>query len=102
MLVTPQELKSWKESGKKYQLIDIREPYEVSVCSMGGYCIPMEALSDRIEEVRKDIPVIIHCQSGNRSNAVVFWLESKYALGNVYSLEGGIVAWNEMMEAIDK
>jgi rhodanese-related sulfurtransferase len=101
-LITPQELLEWKQSGKSYQLIDIRESYEIEATSMGGQSIPMEMIPERLEELRNDVPVVIHCQSGKRSEAVVRWIESKREMNNLYSLDGGIVAWNEvMMQAQD-
>jgi rhodanese-related sulfurtransferase len=96
-LITPQELLEWKQSGKSYQLIDIRESYEIENTSMGGQSIPMEMIPERMEELSNDVPVVIHCQSGRRSEAVVRWIESKRTMTNLYSLDGGIVAWNEMM-----
>lgn len=96
-LITPQELNSWIESGKEHQLIDVRESYEIANSTMGGYSIPMEMIPGRLDEVRLDIPVVIHCQSGRRSEAVVRWIESKRDSDNLYSLQGGIVAWNELM-----
>jgi rhodanese-related sulfurtransferase len=96
-LITPQELLEWKQSGKSYQLIDIRESYEIEATSMGGQSIPMEMIPERLEELRNDVPVVIHCQSGRRSEAVVRWIESKREMNNLYSLDGGSVAWNEIM-----
>lgn len=96
-LITPLELLEWKQSGKSYQLIDIRESYEIESTSMGGKSIPMEKIPERLEDLRNDVPVIFHCQSGRRSEAVVRWIETKRKMDNLYSLDGGIVAWNEMM-----
>lgn len=96
-LITPQELATWIQSGKEHQLIDVRESYEIVNTSMGGYSIPMEMIPERLDEIRLDIPVVIHCQSGRRSEAVVRWIESKRDSDNLYSLQGGIVAWNELM-----
>ncbi|HEY8404360.1 MAG TPA: rhodanese-like domain-containing protein [Flavobacteriales bacterium] len=96
-LITPQELLEWKQSGKPYQLVDIRESYEIEACSMGGESIPMEMIPERLDDLRTDIPVVIHCQSGRRSEAVVRWIETKRSMDNLYSLAGGIAAWNDLM-----
>jgi rhodanese-related sulfurtransferase len=37
-----------------------------------------------------DVPVVIHCQSGNRSSAVVQALVQRYSRPNVLSLRGGL------------
>lgn len=98
-LITPQELESWKKSGKEFQLIDVRESYEIANTTMGGYSIPMETIPVRLDEIRTDIPVIIHCQSGRRSEAVAHWIENKREYDNIHSLQGGIVAWLEYTSA---
>lgn len=91
--ISATELNEWKKSGKSFQLIDIRESYEVDTCAIGGETIPMAEILDNIAAIRNDIPVVIHCNSGKRSAAVIYALEQKTNLQNLYSLEGGIMAW---------
>jgi sulfur-carrier protein adenylyltransferase/sulfurtransferase len=93
-LVTSQELRHWQTEGKKFQLIDIREIYEVENENLGGKHIPMDEVLARTGELMRDIPVVLHCNSGKRSNAVVYALEQKFGFNNLYSLEGGIAGWN--------
>ena len=88
--ITAQELKELKESGEDFQLIDVREPHEVELSSMGGTNIPMGSIMDRVAEVAKDKKVVIHCQGGMRSAAVVNALEQKFNYTNLYNLKGGI------------
>ena len=90
--ISPADLRNWKETGKEFQLIDIREDYEVADDSIGGHHIRMEEVIARVDELRKDIPVVIHCRSGRRSSAVVYSLEMQFKFDNLYTLEGGIVA----------
>ena len=95
--ITPLQLSQWRAQGTHHQLIDIREDYEVATCTIAGLHIPMGEISARVDEIRKDIPVIIHCKSGRRSGAVVEHLQ-RLGFTNVSSLEGGIIAW---IDAID-
>jgi len=74
-------------------LIDVRELYEVEVCAIGGMLISMGEIIDRLVELRRDVPVIFHCKSGNRSAAVAHSLESRYGFTNTGTLRGGILAW---------
>ncbi len=90
--ISAMELRNWKESGKEFQLIDVREDYEVADETLGGHHIRMEEVIARVSELRKDIPVVIHCKSGRRSSAVVYSLEMQFKFDNLYTLEGGIVA----------
>jgi len=91
--ITVQELKKKLDNKEKIQLIDIREFHEVDSGSMGGLHIPMGDLLDRISEIRTDIPVVIHCKSGSRSEAMVYSLRKEKKLNNVWTLNGGIEAW---------
>lgn len=91
--ITPNELQAWREQGQEHQLIDVREPYEAQLCSIGGELIPMGEIVERIGELRKDIPVVIHCRSGGRSAAVIDALASRYGFDNLINLSGGILAF---------
>ncbi len=92
------ELNEWKMSGKPHQLIDIRELYEVETCTIGGENIVMSEIFTHLDDIKKDIPVVIHCKSGKRSSAVVHALEQKTGMKNLYTLEGGILAWIEEVD----
>lgn len=99
--ITCAELKKLRESGAAHQLIDVREPYEAEACSIGGVLIPMGEVIDRISEIRRDVPVILHCKSGNRSAAVIQALESRYGFSGLMSLKGGILAWSAEVEPLN-
>ena len=91
--ITPTELEQWKKSGKEFQLIDVREPYEAEACNLGGTLIPMGEVLERLAEIRKDITVVIHCRSGGRSGAVINALSARYGYDNLVNLTGGILAY---------
>lgn len=96
--LTPDELRTWKEGGTPFQLIDVREEYEVAYCTIGGQHIPMGEILERAEFIPKDQPVVFHCQSGKRSAAVVYALEKKFGFQNLYTLKGGVVAWGDEVD----
>lgn len=87
--ISATEFRQWKAEGKNFQLIDIREEHEIFEGHLGGVVIPMGEIIDRVSELRKDCPVVIHCRSGRRSAAVIHALEKKFQLPNLYTLEGG-------------
>jgi adenylyltransferase/sulfurtransferase len=95
--VSPYELAEWRKDGKAHQLVDIRELYEVETCSIGGDHIPMGEIVERMNEIKRDMPVVIHCKSGRRSEAVVTYLRS-VGLLNVFSLRDGIMGWAEAID----
>ena len=95
--ISPQVLAEWRKTSKPHQLVDIRELYEVETCSIGGNHIPMGEIMQRLNELKRDVPVVIHCKSGRRSEAVVAHLRSM-GLHNVLSLSQGILGWTEAID----
>lgn len=96
-MVKVKELLQLRKQQVEHQLIDLREPYEAEICSLGGTLIPLEELLDRKNEIRKDVPVIMHCKTGKRSAAAVDAL-ARNGFTNVDDLEGGIIAWIEQVD----
>lgn len=92
------EYLAMQERGMAHQLIDLREPYEAERCTLGGTLIPMGDILERRNELRRDVPVIMHCKSGNRAGAVVQALTQRYGFTNVRNLRGGIEAWREAVD----
>lgn len=86
-------LQQMREKNEPHQLIDVRESHELEICYIDGKHIPMAEVLERHEEVSRDVPVIIHCRSGQRSGAVVTALEKHFGFDNLYNLTGGILAW---------
>ncbi|MFP5470227.1 MAG: rhodanese-like domain-containing protein [Bacteroidia bacterium] len=96
--ITPSELKSWMDNKKDFQLIDIREQYEYETANIGEQHIPMGEILDCLYKIDKHKDVVIHCKSGNRSEAVIQALEAN-GFNNLHSLEGGIQAWCQTIDS---
>jgi len=96
--ISVQELKAKFDNSEDFQLIDIREEYELELACIGGDHIPMGDVRSNLDKIRKDIPVIMHCRTGVRGgNMVVFLSDNGY--DNLYNLEGGINAWAEQIDS---
>ena len=93
--ISAQELKRMQEQNERFVLIDVREPYEAERCTIGGKLIPMGEVVDRIAEIPKDLPVVVHCRSGARSAAVINALSSRYGYTNLINLKGGILGYGK-------
>jgi len=91
--ISVHELKTLIDNNEDFQLIDVREPYEVEICTLNGIEIPMNEIPGRVDEIATDKKVIVHCRSGKRSANVIDFLEQNHNLQNLYNLEGGILAW---------
>lgn len=79
------------KKGEKYQLVDIREPYELEIeGASNAIHIPMGELVNRLDEIPNDSNIVFHCSSGNRSINMMHFLQmNKLCKNNYYSLEGG-------------
>jgi len=86
-------LNEWKSNKVPHQLVDIREPYEIEICHIGGISIPMQEILERTEELDSSMPIVIHCNSGKRSDAVCYALRQFLHRYDIYSLTGGIQAF---------
>lgn len=96
--ISPTELKNWTDSGKDFQLIDVREPYETDIVSIGGDNIPMAKVAAEAERIKRDVPVVFYCRSGSRSATVIKYLESSAGVTNLYNLKGGILAYADEVD----
>jgi rhodanese-related sulfurtransferase len=75
------------------QLLDVREPWEVAICSLpGATAIPMREVPARAGELDASRPVVCICHHGMRSQQVALFLEH-HGFANVANLAGGIDAW---------
>jgi rhodanese-related sulfurtransferase len=94
--ITPQEAKAELEAGA--QLLDVREPWEVGVASIGGLNIPMGDIPSRIQELDPDEHIIVLCHLGVRSLNVTAWLRQQ-GYERAQSIRGGIDRWSREVDA---
>jgi hydroxyacylglutathione hydrolase len=82
-----------REHLNEYQVIDVRSYTEYDVAHIpGAINIHGGYLTDNLEKVSKDIPVVIQCASGNRSS-IASSLLLKFGYKNVLNLTCGINGW---------
>ena len=96
--ITVEELKKKLDLKENFFLLDVREPHETKIASIGGVLIPMNQLPYRIDELNKDAEIIIYCRTGNRSHYATEYLIEKYGFRNVKNLIGGIHAWADKID----
>ncbi|MCB0216836.1 MAG: rhodanese-like domain-containing protein [Chloroflexi bacterium] len=83
-------------------LIDVREPSEYAEGHIPGITlIPMGEVQDRLAELPRDQPVILTCRSGNRSATVAEFLRGQ-GYDQVYSMQGGILAWEGAGQPVER
>lgn len=97
LAISTQELAALLQSNKDMQLIDVREPYERDICHIGGELIPLSILTNKIDQLDREKPIVIYCKSGFRSRQALALLLSS-GFENVRHLEGGILNWQATLD----
>ena len=76
-------------------LLDVRAVGERAKSRIAGsLSIPLSQLEQRLGEVPRDRPVIVHCAGGYRSSIAASLL-ARAGIGDVSELAGGIAAWDQ-------
>ena len=96
--ISVQELYDWQVKGKKFKLIDVREPSEYKIVQIGGELIPLATVSDHADQIPRDMDVVVYCKAGVRSLKAIRELEEKYGFSNLYNLKGGILAYIDQVQ----
>ncbi|WP_421869223.1 rhodanese-like domain-containing protein [Marinoscillum sp.] len=94
--IQPQELKRRIEQGEELTILDVRETWEYEEFNIGARLFPLYELPKKIDQLEsmKDSEIIVHCQSGKRSNQAKKFL-SQHGFSKVRSLNGGLNAYLE-------
>ncbi|SIS70887.1 rhodanese-like domain-containing protein [Phaeovulum vinaykumarii] len=76
-------------------LVDVRDPHEIAALGFGDcdvLAIPMTEIARRWEEIPRDRPVIVACDTGARSRMVVEAL-MRQGFENVANMRHGLAKW---------
>jgi adenylyltransferase/sulfurtransferase len=73
-----------------YQLIDVRELHEYEAKNIGGELMPLSEIDKYLPKISRDKTVVIHCQSGIRSQKAIKILQENFGFTNLVNLIGGI------------
>lgn len=104
---TVRDLAERLERTESLVVIDVREPWERSLCAIPVAApavdlpIPMGEVPARWNEVRAACAgrfSVVYCHHGVRSRMVADWL-ARQGLENVNNLEGGIDEWSRSVDA---
>ncbi|MFY0592062.1 molybdopterin-synthase adenylyltransferase MoeB [Roseivirga sp.] len=94
--ISPKALKAMITSDNPF-VLDVREDYEYEIANIGGTLIPLNQLSDRLDEIPRNDQVIVMCKAGGRSEKAIRLLE-KEGFDNLVNLSGGILAWQREID----
>ena len=95
-----QEFSRLREAGNAPFLLDVRNPDEIAIATMGAdEFIPLGELPAPIEELAayRDQPIVVHCRTGRRSCEATKVLVGA-GFTQVINLTGGIQAWSKEID----
>ncbi len=92
--ISPCDLKEKLAKDEEMILVDVRTPAEHAAQAIeGATLLPVQELSSWVDELPKDVEIVVYCRVGNRSAFAAEYLARRgYTVKN---LEGGIAAWNK-------
>jgi adenylyltransferase/sulfurtransferase len=94
--ITPRELKTRLDAGRRPELLDVREPWEFELARLeGSTLIPLSELQDRFRELDPAAETVVICHHGSRSAYVTQALE-RAGFAKVLNLEGGLDAYADV------
>jgi adenylyltransferase/sulfurtransferase len=77
-----------------FELIDVRTERERDEFDIGGKHIPLIELEDHLVYFSSTGTKVVYCSTGKRSADAVKVIKQKYPNAQVFSLEGGLMAWD--------
>ncbi|MCX6270869.1 MAG: rhodanese-like domain-containing protein [Bacteroidetes bacterium] len=99
-LISVQDLKAKIDLGEKILIIDIRDPEDFDYCHIDGSVnYPKQDFDRYKESIPMDIPVILVCKYGKKSEQLVTMMRggtTKY--NKVCSLLGGLWDWSREID----
>ena len=97
--LSPTEFQEHSKSGELWQLLDVREPWELAIASVpDAISIPMGEIANRLDELNREQPLAVLCHSGGGSARVASLLvQSGFA--RVANISGGIDAWSQQLDS---
>jgi molybdopterin/thiamine biosynthesis adenylyltransferase/rhodanese-related sulfurtransferase len=93
--ITAAELRTWLDSGRRIELVDVREPAEYEIVKIpGSVLIPKgEILSgEALAKLPQDRQVVLYCKSGVRS-AEALAAVKQAGFADAVHVQGGVTAW---------
>jgi molybdopterin/thiamine biosynthesis adenylyltransferase/rhodanese-related sulfurtransferase len=101
--ISVEEVKGFLDNGKKFTLIDVREPSEYDICKIeGSTLIPLGEIEKRkienLNGLNQSDEIILHCKAGVRSLKALKAMQDM-GFTNLKSMRGGINEWSEKIDS---
>ena len=97
--ITPEELATRLGRHDDFDLIDVREPYELDIARIdGARLVPLATLAESLHTLDSAKDIVVMCRSGARSAKAVRQLQGA-GFRRVWNLAGGILRWSDDVDA---
>jgi len=91
--VTPAEVCAMRAGGEEFTFLDVRSPAEMAQMRIEGTVnIPLGALRRRLDEIKRDKPVVAFCKISLRGYEAALILKQA-GFNKVSVMDGGILMW---------
>jgi rhodanese-related sulfurtransferase len=91
--ITAEQLRNTLGQKRNIYLLDVREDFEHEDFDIGGKLIPLDEVMGKAAEIPTDVPVVVYCHRGIRSQIAIQRLEDKFGFTNLVNLQGGLDKW---------
>lgn len=88
--ITYNQLLQKLETGEKILLLDVREEFEREIFNIGGIHIPLAEVLNKAAEIPNNVPVVVYCRKGIRSQIAIQKLHERFEYNNLINLQGGL------------
>lgn len=99
--ITARELAEWRDSGKDFLLVDVREPAEHEIVQLPeSMLIPNREIltGEALSQLPPDRPIVLYCKSGVRSAEALAALHTA-GFRDAVHLRGGVLAWIDQVDS---
>lgn len=99
--IQAKEIKSRLQDKETLNLLDVREPVEYHTRNIGGVNIPVNKLSERLDQLpwQHNDEIIVVCSAGIRSETAQSILKQN-GYQNVRNLKGGLLAIEKLQPTL--
>jgi adenylyltransferase/sulfurtransferase len=98
--ITATELRDWRDAGKDFLLVDVREPAEYEIVKVpDSVLIPKGEITsgEALASLPQDRQVVLYCKSGVRSAEALAALKAA-GFRDAVHLQGGVLAWIKQVD----
>jgi molybdopterin/thiamine biosynthesis adenylyltransferase/rhodanese-related sulfurtransferase len=96
--IEPKQVSDMLNHGKKFRLIDVREPHELEISKIAGAeLIPLGSLASEMQKLDSTEEIVLFCRTGSRS-ARALELLAGAGFRKLKNMRGGINAWADQVD----